>query len=430
MSLRSPSSVARNPSARSPVAHALLVRALFVPALLALVALPAGAQTLYTLTAGGVLSESAGPSSGPCAYPNSSYGGFLTALPHPCATVGAIPPGPLGDIAIDKVTDTLWATDGTIITGYSLATITVSSSFLLPPGAILPGPLTGLGFGGGLLWITDGTFVAGVAPPAFPGCGMPPAVVVPPWVVPAGVVPLSDVDYHPATGTLWASSSVGGFVSNLLVGGGFGPGGVFPATASCALAPALTGIAVDTTRPGFLGLPTTLYVSDGTTVAAIAPGGVVAPPSFHAPAACWMAAGFPSKGLAFSLHGITYGTGTDPGGSVPLAFTTGQSTVPSATFGLGFIGADPTPGTVAALFVDFAALCPALPGLGGNTIYALPTLIIGPLPVIGGALTLPAALPPTPFIGVPIFAQWIIRKGSIPGAYEVGAGMAFTLGLP
>jgi hypothetical protein len=403
-----------------------------VLALVVLAPPQAGAQTLYTLTPGGGISESAGPPGGACAYPNgSSLGGFATTLPHPCATVGPFTMGPLGDVAIDKVTDTLWATDGTLVTGYSLTTITVSSSFLLPAGAILPGPLTGMGFGAGLLWITDGAFVAGVIPPAFPGCGMLPAVVAPPFPVPAPLVPLADLDFDPATGTLWTCSGAGGLVGNVLVGGAIGPGGVFPGIVPCALSPVLTGIAVDTTRPGFLGMPTTLYVTDGIKVSAIAPGGVSAPPSFHAPAACWAATGFPAVGLAFALHGVTYGTGTDPGGvSPPLTFTFGQSTIPSATFGLGFIGADPTPGTSAALFVAFAPLCPSLTGLGGNSIYALPTLLIGPLPVVGGALTLPAALPPTPFIGVPIYAQWIVVKGSAPGTFEVGAGMAFTLGLP
>jgi hypothetical protein len=394
-----------------------------------LLAADLGAQTLYGISGSGVISQMSGPPGGPCAYPNGpAAGGFGAAIPHPCATVGTFPVGPLGDIAIDRATDTAWATDGTIVTGYSLTTVTVTSSFTLAPGSVVPGPLTG--FGGGLLWITDGVFVAGIVPPAFPGCGMLPGVVAPPWAVPAPMAPLSDIAFDPSSGTLWGCSSVGGIVSNLLVGGGVGPGGVFPGTASCALVPALTGIAVDTTRPGFLGLPTTLYVTDGTTIAAIAPGGPVAPPSFHAPLPCWSATGVPAAGLAFSLHGVTYGTGTDPGGaSIPLTYTFGQSTSPSATFGIGLLGADAAPGTAAALFVAFAPLCPSLTGLGGNSIYAAPTLLLGPFPVVGGAISLPVALPAAPFIGATVYAQWIVAKGGAPGAFEAGAGMAFTLGL-
>lgn len=388
------------------------------------------AQTLYGYDGGAAaVVELSGPPVGPCGYPAGPIASIFPAIaPFPCVTAGPVLPPPpaglLGDIAVDKLTDTIYVTDGLVITQYTPAGVPIAS-VPVAPGAIVPGPLTSLGFGGGVLWISDGAFVAGLAPFP-PGCFAVPPIVVPPW--PAGVPFVTDVAFDPFTGTLWACTA-GGAVANLIVGGGVGP--IFPVVGFCApaLVAPLTGIAYDSATPTFAGAPPVISVTNGFVIARLALPPGPAAPTFYAPLACTPVPAGPLAGLASSLHGIAYGAGFDPTGlPAPVMASVGQSTTPSATFGFTLAGAAPFPGTAAALFVDFAALCPPLVGLGGNPIYALPTLLIGPFPVLGGALALPAPIPPTPFIGLPIFAQWIVVKGG--GGFQVSNGLEFTIGLP
>ena len=71
------------------------------------------AQTiqLFDGTFGAVV-EATSPAS-PCAYPNGPLvGGFPSGGPFGCTTAGPVSPlFPIGGIAVNKVTDTVWATD-------------------------------------------------------------------------------------------------------------------------------------------------------------------------------------------------------------------------------------------------------------------------------------------------------------------------------
>ncbi len=329
----------------------------------------------------------------------------------------------LGDIAVNDMANTVWVTDGLILGEYVPPGAAVRS-FGLPPGTIIPGALTGLGYGAGQLWITDGAFIAGIAPPPPPGCPGAAAIITPPWPVPAGFGFVTDVDFDPSTGTLWACTAAG-LVGNLGIGGGliaaFAP-------AACALAAPLTGLACDHATPTFAGAPLCLYISNGAIVSYITPPGGPGPAKFYVTGPCFPDLAAPSTGLSSSLHGITYGAGFDPmGPPFPTFASVGQSTTPSAGFGLVLASASPAPGTVAALFVDLKALCPAIP-FKGNPLYCLPTLLVGPLPVVGGGLFLPAALPPALPVGASVYAQWVIKKGG--GGFQVSNGLEFTFGLP
>jgi hypothetical protein len=389
------------------------------------------AQTVYALdAAAATVVEFTGPPAGPCLYPSGPVvAAFPTLVPFACPTSGpalAPPAGVLGDIAVNHVANTVWTTDGIVLTEFTPAGAPLRS-FPLPPGAVLPGPLTGLGYGAGTLWITDGAFLAGIVPPVGAPCAPAFAVVVPPWPAPPGLALLTDVAHDPATGSLWVCS-VAGFAANVAIGAPVLLAPPFVPLACGALGP-LFGIAVDTARPGAFGAPVSLYVTNGFLLAYVTPPGAPAPPSFYTTAPCAAVPAGPVNGLASSLHGIRFGAGFDPlGGPAPIGASAGQSTTPSATFALTLASASPLPGTTAALFVDFAALCPPLK-LKGNPLVVLPTLNLGPFPVIGGAFTLPAPIPVTPFVGLSVFTQWIVVKGGGAGI-QVANGVEFTIGLP
>ena len=125
-------------------------------ALTLLIALPRlNAQTIYALdAAAATVFEFTGPPAGPCAYPAGPIVSvFPTLAPFVCPTAGPTPPPPvgiLGDIAVNHVANTIWTTDGILLSEYTPAGVAVRS-FVLPPGFIIPGPLTGLGFGAGTL---------------------------------------------------------------------------------------------------------------------------------------------------------------------------------------------------------------------------------------------------------------------------------------
>ena len=91
-------------------------------ALLAL-SLPGQAQTLYGLDGAGSLAvEIAGPPGGACAYPNGPLvSAFPTFAPYACPTpmTGGPPPAILGDITVNRLTNTIWVTDGVLFTQYT-----------------------------------------------------------------------------------------------------------------------------------------------------------------------------------------------------------------------------------------------------------------------------------------------------------------------
>jgi hypothetical protein len=401
------------------------------------------AQTLYTLDGpGGTVFEQTGPP-GFCFYPSGPIvGGFpylATVLCPPPAPVPFAPPF-VGAIATDRVADTVWVTDGLTFSEFVAsgpAAGTDVNGFFMPPGAILPvGPVTGMSFdaAAGILWVTDGAFIAGVVPPPAPGCLLPPGIAFPIFPSPAPA-PLTDLAWDPTTLTLWACD-LAGFVTNIVPGGAIGPGGVFPVAPGppCGLAVPLTGIAYDTSTPNLItGTPPALYATDGVAVAYFNPPGFPAViPTFYTPVACYLNGAPPANGLDFTLRPIAYGVGTDPTGlAPPVMGSTGQTSIPSGPgLALTLTGADATPGTVAGLIFGFGPACPPIPGLGGNLIYVAPPFTgpLGPFPVVAGALTLPIAIPATAPPGPSIYLQRLVGKGS--GGIQVSNGLEFTAGLP
>ena len=148
----------------------MLLRSLLLGAALLSAPTAVFAQSLYSISGGipgtSIVNEFTGPPGGACAYPNGpGLVAFATAVPFACPTVGPTPPAPslLGDVAHDHKGDVVWATNGPLVTAYTPAGAVITS---FPTPAPL-GPLTGLGFNtaAGILWMTDGALVMGVAAP-------------------------------------------------------------------------------------------------------------------------------------------------------------------------------------------------------------------------------------------------------------------------
>jgi len=388
----------------------------------------ASAQTLYGISAGAVgtsiVTELVGPPGGACAYPTPvGLPPFATFVPFGCPTVGGLPiAGILGDVAHDLVTDMVWATDGPTVTGWYTPAGLPASSFPTPPPL---GLLTGLGCNSaaGLLWMTDGVFVMATFLPA-PGCAPPPIAVPPfPTLSPG---PLTDIEWDPSSGTLFGCDALG-FVTNMTPAGALGPFGIFPVPACApALVPPLQGLAVDTATPSILGPPLTLLITDGITINKVAVPGAIAPPTFYFPVPCWPAAAPILKGLAFALHGVNFGMAcSTTGAAVPAIGSAGNSTTPGV-FTITLAGAPA--GMLAWLLVDTVAQCPAL-AFKGCPLYAAPVFLFGPFPIPpGGAIALPAAIPPALPPGILVAAQWVCTQPG--GGFALTSGLECTLGLP
>ncbi|MHC5210428.1 MAG: hypothetical protein ACYTG2_06910 [Planctomycetota bacterium] len=393
---------------------------------------------------------------GPCAAPNPTVLTWSYAVPAPCA---AAPPPPglagsvLGDIALDKVTGTVFVTDGVVVGEYAVG----GSPPLLPPGTPINAwfppptappmaPLSGMGYdsAAGILWVTDGALIAGFGP-SVPGSCVSPPVLIPPFPhgVP-GAAFLTDVDWDPSSGTLWASdlatspSGSSGTVWNILVGGGLGPGGVFglgflPSNGFPPL-----GVAYDTATPGgppnppvapsiFLHTVSPLFVTWFDTTVGVPPllpfyapiGGSIGPPTAF-------------SGIAYAAHGVTYGVPP----AAPTIGSVGESTSPGPSFGLTITGA-PLPSFV-WLIANFSFpgpgyLCPSAPAVG-NPLYVDPTgaLIVPIAPAAPGTMTIPAPLPGGVPTGSGIFVQaFMDTTPGLPGGPWVATeALAFTIGTP
>lgn len=401
---------------------------------------PLAAQSLLELTGmAGTVTESTGPPAA-CGFPTGPVlGAFLYPAPFGCPTAAATPfAAPyLGDVATNRLTNTIWVTDGFIFTeytgggpGFGLPV----RSFPLPIAFALPGPVTGMDVmqapfaPAGTLLVTDGAFCAGILPPAAPGCG-PPVVVIPPFALPfigaAGLA--SDLSWSPAVGgSIWIST-VGGFIGQVLLGGAPGPFGVFAPVGICAPA-ILTGIAVDTATPSAFGAPISTYVTGGGMTYRCIPGGAAGALTFYRTAACVFATAPPNSGLGFSLHPLAYGVGTDPAFlPPPVAMAAGQSSTPSGPMSITLAGNAPG---MAYLFYGIAAACPPIPFLGGNSLYVAPPLFgpVGPFAVGAGGITLPFAIPAGQPVGASITMQWIVAKAG--GGFQASNGIEFTIGRP
>ena len=379
------------------------------------------AQTLYGFDAAGVALEFTGPPAPPCGYPSGpGVFGFPTPAPFLCATAG--PVGlPLGDIAVDKRNDTVWVTDGFVFTEYNAAGAPIRS-FPLP--AFAPGPASGLGFDtiAGDLWVTDGAIAWSMTPPPAPACGVaPPVLTTPPFALPVPAF-ATDIEWDSRTGTLWVCD-LSGQVTNVVVGGGFGPFGFFNGAALCPLAPALQGIAVDDASAA-LGV---VYVTDGVGVAYLdaATGGGPAPLTFYTTANCFpQPSGGVLAGLAFTAHAIAYGAGsTNAGGVGPVLAGIGHTTSPNPGFAMALTGA--APGGLAALFYgQIGAACPPI-GVAGVSLLVIPPLFAvgGSVPVpASGALTLAAPIPPG-IVSASFFLQCVVVA---PPLLQLSNGLELT----
>ena len=389
-------------------------------------ALASHAQTLVANDlAGGIVVETTGPPAPPCGYPTGPVvGGFPVPQPFACPVPGP-PLAPLGgDVAVDRVTDTTWVTDGALIAGYGPPPLGAIFSSYLALGFPVPGPITGMGFDGaaGILWITDGVLVAGIAPPA-PGCPLPPAVLVAPFPIapPGGLA--TDIDWDPTTASLFVCDA-GGFVSNWLPGGAPGPFAPF-AVAFCPLAP-LVGLAVDAGASAVLPIPV-LWVTDGATIAYTDALGAPAPATFYSTVACQPTAA-PLNGLAATARPIAYGFGGDTTGApAPVLGAVAQAITPSPGFALTVAGS--IPGSVAVFAASLGALCPPFLLYGALPIQITPAplFLLGAAPVgAGGAAILPAPIA-LPF-GATFFVQAFVLT-PVPGR-QITNALEFTVSPP
>ena len=407
----------------------------------------ADAQTLYggdALT-GGLVEFTTVPG-GPCPSPNG-FGlacpptSFCPPVPPPIPTAGTI----LGDVATDKLADLVYRTDGRVIHAYEgdnacgiPAPCTWVNADLAPT---FMGGLTGMGMdsaggtftplGTPVLWVTDGFLITGLIPSA-PGSCTPFGVAVGPFFHGvAGIATLTDVSWDPTNGTLWCPDTAGA-VTNILVGGGLGPGGstvVVPGSCGLLTAP-LTGLSLDTATPcAITGTAQAYYVTDGFFVDYLDITGAPAAPTFYTTVNCTPSPAF-LEGLAHTGNGIDYGFNR----ITATVGTFGQSSSPGPSFGIEVSGAPlganlwlvvnsnvPGPGYA----------CPFVPGLG-TRFWVNP---VGWSPFFMGTVTapcmaIPAALPPglTPCFEIDI--QFVATNSANTIALDATQGMSFTIQLP
>ncbi len=418
--------------------HSILILTL-AACVIAVTSRPSSAQTLLTYDgAGAAVVEITGPPAG-CGYPAGPVvGGFPTFVPFPCPTAGPVfPPAPAGiagGMATDRFTDTVYVSDGFVITAYTAAGAPITSWF---PAL---GFVTGLAFdsGTGTLFHTDGVMIVGEIPPPAPGCAGAP-IVVPPWpAAPAVFGPMTGLSWDPTTLTLWGVD-VGGMVYTIPIGGpGFPVYPSVPDPTGCGLGffGPVQGIAYDRSTPGAAN-PPAFFITDGAIISHQVLGGAPAIPTLPHPFPCIPVPAGPISGIAYTSRTVTIGVGTDPTGlPLPKLTSTGQWTSPSGPLTIVLAGADPAAGTLAGLMYNFAppfgfgVACPAIPAFGGNALYLVPPLFgpIGPFPTAAGMLTLPAALPPGLPLGLQMNFQWIIAKGS--GGFQASNAIAATIALP
>jgi hypothetical protein len=399
-----------------------MLRLLFTATLLFLLSRAPATQSLYTFDPSLSVTEVTGPPSGPCLYPDGPVNSAFFAVPGACPSPLAFA-APLGDVAVDPVTDTIYVTDGTVVAEYSRFGAYLGAG--LPP---IPG-LTGLAVGGGFLWITDG-FVYGavpLAPIACPAGAL--AFAVGPFPVPiaAGFFggPIGDIDFEATSGSLTGVDGFGTVVSFMPAPFPvFGPYGSYTVAPIGCLAPVLTGIAFDRAMPGS-GI---VYVTDGAAIARMLPGAIAAPPTFYAPLPCVPAPTFaPIVGLAFAGRQVTYGVGADTGGFPPPSIgSLGQSYIGSPAYGVTLTGS--VPGGLAFLRYSGAPSCPATPVLG-LPIY--PSFPLSPAATVtvgaGGTAAFSTAIPPIFPAGLSVHLQWIVLTGA---SIQVTPGAELTLIAP
>lgn len=329
---------------------------------------------------------------------------FFPAGVFPCPTVGPFgavvgPPG-VGDITVDRATNTIWVTDGITITNFTRAGALIRS---IPAPAGMA-PVTGLGWGiiAGVsaLVVTGGPFAAVIVPPPAPGCAPAPFLVPP---TPLPVPGSTDIDFDPVSGTFFYTTLGGMIVNLLLPGGAIGPFGVMPVAAFACPLGIPTGIAVDVSTCG------TLFVTDGAFVQHRTLGGAAAPAPYAPP--CFPVP-FPAgmTGLGFDAAAVPYGTGCDPILPDPVLAGVGQALTPAPGFATALTTA--VPGSMGLLLVSGGIGCPPVVVGAGCPLYAFPVILtLGPFVVpAGGAFTLPLPIPAGLPCGITASMQWYLAK--------------------
>ncbi len=407
----------------------LLISTAFVATCLATRA--ANAQMLVTL-------EGVFPSAGeftihgpnPCGYPNPDH--FVWFMPDFASACGSIfsftppPTGLLADIAIDKVNDVVWGTDGLQLTGYMAGV--PFSTVTIAPGSILAGPITGLGFDSelGRIGVPAGVTAIASAPP---GAGCPGAVVpvAGPVSLPLGGSVALDIEWDSWSDTLWVSDDLGG-VTNVDLTGALGPFGSFvPGGCGFAGQP-LPGITFDTCTGN-------LWISDGFVMANYTRSGVTAPAPFYAPSGpCCTppppGPPSPMAGLAFSPRPLKYGSACATVGSPPsIGYVGSFSTSPNPSFGITLSGAQPN--SPCALLIGIGAPCPGL-AWGPCTVLVTPIVFVLTTQTngtgdAGYALPIPLVAPGAPPIGTTVMAQWLVLPTV---GRQTSEGLEFTLATP
>lgn len=408
---------------------------------LAVAGAPAAAQTLYAI-------EGSGPSVGQfvgqstCGYPNGPVVLVHPAgLPFPpCPSVGPfVPPaaGSLGDVAVNKATDRVWATDGLHFSRFTPSGV-IDMNFLLAVGLALPGPITGMGIDAvsSELWVTDGGMAARIKPGM--SCTSPIVMGVVDLFPDVGIA--QDIEYDACTATLWVVTNTG-HLAHYNAGGGL-IGDAFIAGGPCGLGVNLTGLGYDTASNSF-------FVTDGFIVAHVTAAGAAAPPTFWFPDTCedldvgGAGPPVPISGLAASLRPARYGVGSDPFGAAPApAITLAQeligmneeSVVPNPSFRIGV--KDAMPGGLGFLALSAGAPCTPLTFHACSLYVNFPPLMILPAAGIaigaGGDAVLPMPLPALACgaggLGVNLHAQWLIRRPILAGGWESSEAIVFTLG--
>ncbi|GEM_PF-1124323 len=404
---------------------------------------PTTAQTLYGMdgTTGRVFEFNGAPG-GPCTAPIPKLTTWPYTVPTPCIVPApglTAPPGPgsFGDIAVDRLTDTVYVTDGFIIEQYAEfnpTTLTLPgtpiNAFAVAVSMPMGLPLTGMGMDSGgvtlgvpLLYVTDGKFIAGIAPSP-PGSCVPGIMVIPPFPSPYPALPgarLTDVTFDPGSASLLVCDSAGR-IHSILPGGAPGPFGIFPIAGAlgCGLTPALEGIAMDLATTGPLTAtitPPAFYVTDGFVMGYADITGGPAAPTFYTPVTCTPMPGL-SNGLAYAAHSNSY---APPPGAATLR-SYGQSSSPGPTYGVQVTGIA-TPSflwlVVGANIPGPGFFCPPIMTVG-NPLYVdgftPPGLILPLIGVFGTSASIPLPVPPGIPSGVELYLQLFLDQSpAAPG---------------
>jgi hypothetical protein len=374
--------------------------------------LGASAQGLLSVGPSGSVTGFTGPSVAPCNYPFgplNSFVGYNSSWY--CPEMNTIPAAPstIGDIASNRLANTYWVTDGTMVGEFDGSGF-IERIFQVTPGQFVAGQITGMGYDSAadVLWITDGATAAGIQPPvapAFPTCPGP-------GVIQIGPIPLSPTPGSTVTDIATAASP-------------------------CALTNDLQGLAIDTAAQ----TSGVMYVTDGSTVYYLEAPGTPASPTFYRPVPCGgmptvnLGGGFmlqtESRGLAFVASPNAYGSVTGPFG-LPVIGLNNQTYIPNPTLECTVAGFNPGD-VIVVLGLAFSFLCPEL-DLGGDTyLHMLP-----PAYNLGVQLVDQDSLAPVTFplpliindpLGANVHLQAFVLDGSL-NLTRTTRGLSFTTARP